>query len=191
MTEILQQWTEGLARDVREFDNLGTKVSEWDQSIVEFGDKILQLETDTGKLEKQSQEVDAKLESIDQQQRELKELLDSIDKEVDQSFVSQSMQMNPQDLERAHTYGLASNLNQQLNQMQMQIKKMIEKMNQSFDKAHSSSTSENPLSTVVKILNVHLLSLQWVDENSTSLQTSIESAHNAILRTQHDMVTRR
>ena len=40
MTEILQQWTEGLAKDVREFDKLGIKVSEWDQSIVEFGDKV-------------------------------------------------------------------------------------------------------------------------------------------------------
>ncbi len=47
------------------------------------------------------------------------------------------------------------------------------------------------MSTIVKILNVHLLSLQWIDDTVPTLQSGVERAHEAIVRAQQDLLTRR
>lgn len=169
------------------FDRLGISLSAWDDAILKCGDQIVQLHVDVDDLEKQGHELDSKLESIAQQQQELKEAFALIETELG---AQPPLQMTPPDFERQSTTQLAIHMNQHLNQMQRQIQQMIGKLNDSFEKAHTAD-AENPLNTIVRILNVHLLSLQWIDDNTPRLQSAVERAQGAILRAEHDLVTRR
>lgn len=57
--------------------------------------------------------------------------------------------------------------------MSIHLKDMINKLNEAYDK---SVDPNNKLAQIVKILNSHLSSLQWIDQKSSELQIAIQNA---------------
>ena len=67
---------------------------------------------------------------------------------------------------------LAENLNKQLDSTAKTLGNMIQELN-----AHFGPTAEpdDPVQQIVKILNAHLNSLQWIDQNAGALQNRLHS----------------
>lgn len=74
------------------------------------------------------------------------------------------------DPEREYTYRLAENIDTQLKQMSEDLKEIIEH----FNEANRAQDSSDPIVQVVKILNAHMNSLQWLRQRSNSLSQKIE-----------------
>ena len=53
------------------------------------------------------------------------------------------------------------------------IKQLITKLNAAHEK---SEDTESPVNQIVQILNAHLNSLQWIDQNTATLHSRIEEA---------------
>ncbi|CAH2315921.1 nuclear pore glyco p62 [Pelobates cultripes] len=71
---------------------------------------------------------------------------------------------------RAAQYKLAENIDAQLKRMAQDLKDVIEHLNTST----GPGDTNNPLQQICKILNAHMDSLQWIDQNSALLQRKVE-----------------
>jgi hypothetical protein len=91
------------------------------------------------------------------------------------------------DEEREKTYALAENLNKQVDEMGRQLASMIEDINSAKGGASGAAgsvpqtvgglpglgTNENPITQIVKILDTHLTSLQWLDSSAEDLGSKV------------------
>jgi len=144
-------------------------VAQWDKNVMENGDKIFKLHSEALRVQVAQKELDQNLEILYTQQNELHQLLASLENEVE--TLANEIDMNPTDVEREKGYQLAEDINSQLDQMGNTVKELITKLNTSQEK---SVDAENPIAQIVKILNSHLNSLQWIDQNSAILQSRIQ-----------------
>jgi len=103
------------------------------------------------------------------QQSELNQLLDSLDVQVD--TMMNENELGPIDTERAKGYQLAESVNAQLDKMSTTLRDLITRVNATYEEQEDSN---NPMNQIVKILNSHLNSLQWIDHNASILQSKIQ-----------------
>lgn len=153
------------------------------------------------KTEALQAEIDQSLSYINAQQEDLSSILDAYEKQMkevlDESNLQQPMQ--PADIQREKAYSLAEGLNKQLDDVSRNLNIMIEEVNKmnGTDKSIDDNDGEDnvsfrcrgqlesitpyltlctQVSQIVKILNAHLTSLQWIDSTTVTMQNKIQEA---------------
>lgn len=121
-------------------------------------------------------EVDQNLEYINAQQEELNQILDGYEKQIrdvfDGSAVQQPLQLV--DVQREKAYGLAETLNAQLDDVSRNLTVMVDEINNMNGPQGVESDGDDTVGQIVKILNSHLSSLQWIDSASATLQNKLQ-----------------
>lgn len=140
----------------------------WDRMLVENGEKITALHKEMEKVKLDQRRLNQELDFILSQQKELEDLLCPLEESVKEQ--SGTIYMQNADEERERTYKLAENVDAQLKRMSQDLKEIIEHLNTSSGPADTS----DPLQQICKILNTHMDSLQWIDQNSVLLQRRVE-----------------
>ncbi|RDW77341.1 hypothetical protein BP6252_05394 [Coleophoma cylindrospora] len=179
MDEIITRWASDLSKYQKEFQEQAGTVAQWDRLLVENGEKIQQLYNKAFEAEKTSTEVERQLASVESQQNELAEWLDRYEQDVDDIFeqrVGASESLQGPDQEREKTYKLAEKLTDRLDDMGKNLSGMIEAVNEASSTLNKSSKTDDPLSSIVRVLNQHLQQLQWIDQNATALQKKVAAA---------------
>lgn len=178
MEEILNKWTKELDLYSAEFHRQAVEVAEWDRELIENGSKISNLNNDVIKTEALQAEIDQSLSYINAQQEDLSSILDAYEKQMkevlDESNLQQPMQ--PADIQREKAYSLAEGLNKQLDDVSRNLSIMIEEVNKmnGTDTSIDDNDGEDNVSQIVKILNAHLTSLQWIDSTTATMQNKIQ-----------------
>uniref|UniRef100_A0A2K6P678 Nuclear pore glycoprotein p62 n=1 Tax=Rhinopithecus roxellana TaxID=61622 RepID=A0A2K6P678_RHIRO len=145
-----------------------TQVNAWDRTLIENGEKITSLHREVEKVKLDQKRLDQELDFILSQQKELEDLLSPLEELVKEQ--SGTIYLQHADEEREKTYKLAENIDAQLKRMAQDLKDIIEHLNTSGAPADTS----DPLQQICKILNAHMGSLQWIDQNSALLQRKVE-----------------
>uniref|UniRef100_A0A8C4LRB6 Nuclear pore glycoprotein p62 n=1 Tax=Equus asinus TaxID=9793 RepID=A0A8C4LRB6_EQUAS len=145
-----------------------TQVNAWDRTLIENGEKITSLHREVEKVKLDQKRLDQELDFILSQQKELEDLLSPLEESVKEQ--SGTVYLQHADEEREKTYKLAENIDAQLKRMAQDLKDIIEHLNTSGGPADTS----DPLQQICKILNAHMDSLQWIDQNSALLQRKVE-----------------
>ncbi|ORE18459.1 hypothetical protein BCV71DRAFT_115128 [Rhizopus microsporus] len=176
MEEILNFWTKELERQTKDFHKQATQVSQWDQQLIENGNKIAALHENVKKVELLQQEIDSNLGYINTQQEELSSLLDQYEKQIKDVFNESNLQqpMQTADTQREKAYGLAESLNSQLDDVNRNLNIMVEEINKMGTTKQSAGDEDDVVGQIVQILNSHLSSLQWIDTHSAKLQNKIQ-----------------
>ncbi|KAL0994243.1 hypothetical protein UPYG_G00119750 [Umbra pygmaea] len=165
---LINKWSLELEDQERHFLQQATQVNAWDRMLVENGEKITSLHREMEKVKLDQRRLDQELDFILSQQKELEDLLSPLEESVkDQGG---TIYMQNADEERERTYKLAENVDAQLKRMSQDLKEIIEHLNTSSGPADTS----DPLQQICKILNAHMDSLQWIDQNSVLLQRRVE-----------------
>jgi len=175
LENIINEWGTELEDHVNTFTRQAIEVAKWDREVMENGDKIFKLHTEVNRLQVAQKELDQNLEMIFTQQTELHQLLESIETEVE--TVYNNTDLSTVDIEREKGYQLAEDINGQLNDISSTLQKLIAKLNASQEK---TLDNENPLHQVIKILNAHLNSLQWIDQSSSQLQSKMQDVNKQL-----------
>eukprot|EP00118_Oscarella_pearsei_P025978 m.309152 g.309152 ORF g.309152 m.309152 type:complete len:411 (+) comp45640_c0_seq1:12-1244(+) len=169
LEDQINKWAVELEEQERQFLDQAQKINDWDRLLIGNADKILKLNTEVEEIKANQQRLDNELEFIITQQSELEGMLDSLE------GATQSQDMSPfdqhADQERNRTYHLAENLDSQLKRMGQDLKDIIEHLN--TQSAESESTMA-PIHHIAKILNLHMESLQWVDQNAALMKKKVE-----------------
>ncbi|KAK2545423.1 nuclear pore glycoprotein p62 [Columba livia] len=122
--------------------------------------QITSLHREVEKVKLDQKRLDQELDFILSQQKELEDLLTPLEESVKEQ--SGTIYLQHADEERERTYKLAENIDAQLKHMAQDLKDIIEHLNTSGGPADTS----DPLQQICKILNAHMDSLQWIDQNS-------------------------
>uniref|UniRef100_A0A8C7LZY8 Nuclear pore glycoprotein p62 n=1 Tax=Oncorhynchus mykiss TaxID=8022 RepID=A0A8C7LZY8_ONCMY len=165
---LINKWSLELEDQERHFLQQATQVNAWDRTLVENGEKITSLHREMEKVKLDQRRLDQELDFILSQQKELEDLLSPLEESVKEQ--SGTIYMQNADEERERTYKLAENVDAQLKRMSQDLKEIIEHLNTSSGPADNS----DPLQQICKILNAHMDSLQWIDQNSVLLQRRVE-----------------
>ncbi|ORX91459.1 hypothetical protein K493DRAFT_227920 [Basidiobolus meristosporus CBS 931.73] len=179
MDEILNKWSSELTQYTKKFHEQAVEVAEWDRVLVENGEKISKLYTETVAAEATQANIDQNLEYIDSQQQELSSILDAYESQVRELLdggLARGEGVQPADEEREKAYNLAEGLNKQLDDMSKNLATMIDEINQSavLSGTKEAQDDEDPIAQIVQILNAHLTSLEWIDQNSSSLNAQLK-----------------
>lgn len=97
------------------------------------------------------------------QQKELQDCLEPLEKELSMLSVT--------DPEREYTLRLAENIDTQLKQMSEDLKEIIEHLNE----ANRAQDSSDPIVQIVKILNAHMNSLQWLVQRTNLIGSKLQN----------------
>ncbi|KAF4105298.1 nucleoporin 62 like [Onychostoma macrolepis] len=165
---LINKWSSELEDQERHFLQQATQVNAWDRMLVENGEKITALHKDMEKVKLDQRRLDQELDFILSQQKELEDLLSPLEESVKEQ--SGTIYMQNADEERERTYKLAENVDAQLKRMSQDLKEIIEHLNTSSGPADTT----DPLQQICKILNAHMDSLQWVEQNSVLLQRRVQ-----------------
>lgn len=179
MEDIINKWSADLDKYSQDFQKQARQIADWDKSLLTSGDQISRLYSATVEAEQQSGKVDQALNYIENQQDELSQLLDSYESQV-RDITTEVGVTQPADQEREQAYGQAERLVSELNGMGKNLSQMVSELNKSGE-VMSRLKEDDPLSSIVKILNSQLQSLNWIDENATKLNEKVDqltSMHN-------------
>nr|XP_028576074.1 LOW QUALITY PROTEIN: nuclear pore glycoprotein p62-like [Podarcis muralis] len=168
LESLVNKWSLELEDQEKHFLQQATQVNAWDRKLIENGEKITSLHREVEKVKLDQKRLDQELDFILSQQKELEDLLVPLEESVKEQ--SGTVYLQHADEEREKTYKLAENIDAQLKRMAQDLKDIIEHLNTSGGPADTS----DPLQQICKILNAHMDSLQWIDQNSALLQRKVE-----------------
>ncbi|XP_008053992.1 nuclear pore glycoprotein p62 isoform X1 [Carlito syrichta] len=168
LESLINKWSLELEDQERHFLQQATQVNAWDRTLIENGEKITSLHREVEKVKLDQKRLDQELDFILSQQKELEDLLSPLEESVKEQ--SGTIYLQHADEEREKTYKLAENIDAQLKRMAQDLKDIIEHLNTAGGPADTS----DPLQQICKILNAHMDSLQWIDQNSALLQRKVE-----------------
>ncbi|NXV79595.1 NUP62 protein, partial [Atlantisia rogersi] len=160
LESLINKWSLELEDQEKHFLHQATQVNAWDRTLIENGEKITSLHREVEKVKLDQKRLDQELDFILSQQKELEDLLTPLEESVKEQ--SGTIYLQHADEERERTYKLAENIDAQLKRMAQDLKDIIEHLNTSGGSADTS----DPLQQICKILNAHMESLQWIDQNS-------------------------
>ncbi|XP_068105806.1 nucleoporin-62 C-terminal-like protein [Hyperolius riggenbachi] len=168
LENLINKWSLELEDQEKHFLQQATQVNAWDRMLIHNGERITTLHKEVEKVKLDQKRLDQELDFILSQQKELEDILTPLEESVKEQ--SGTIYLQHADEEREKTYKLAENIDAQLKRMAQDLKDVIEHLNTSADPGDIS----NPLQQICKILNAHMDSLQWVDQNSALLQRKVE-----------------
>ncbi|XP_028671816.1 nucleoporin 62 like [Erpetoichthys calabaricus] len=168
LENLINKWSLELEDQERHFLHQATQVNAWDRMLIENGEKITSLHRELEKVKLDQRRLDQELDFILSQQKELEDLLIPLEESVKEQ--NGTIYVQNADEERERTYKLAENIDAQLKRMSQDLKEIIEHLNT----ASGPSDSSDPLQQICKILNAHMDSLQWIDQNTVLLQRRAE-----------------
>lgn len=168
LEEQINKWMLELEEQEKAFLQQATQVNAWDRLLLDNGEKIHQLNHDVDRVKIDQQRLDNELDFIRSQQKELEDLLTPLETSMEQ--LPPLSYQHHADIEREHTYQLAESIDGQLKRMVLDLKEIIDHLNT------TNSTEENtdPIHQITKILNAHMDSLRWIDQNAGLLNRRVE-----------------
>lgn len=168
LENLINKWSLELEDQEKHFLQQATQVNAWDRTLIHNGERITALHREMEKVKLDQKRLDQELDFILSQQKELEDLLMPLEESVKEQ--SGTIYLQHADEEREKTYKLAENIDAQLKRMAQDLKDVIEHLNTTAGPGDAS----NPLQQICKILNAHVDSLQWIDQNSALLQRKVE-----------------
>lgn len=162
LEESINKWTLELEEQEKVFVNQATQVNAWDKLLITNGEKIVILNQEVERVKIEQQQLEHELDYVVGQQKELQECLVPLEKELASLSISDS--------DREYTYRLSENLDTQLKRMSEDLKEIIEHLNE----ANRAQDSSDPIVQIGKILNAHMNSLQWLDQQTALLNQKIQ-----------------
>ncbi|CAK9803213.1 Nuclear pore glycoprotein p62 [Anthophora plagiata] len=160
--DSINKWTLELEEQEKVFVNQAAQVNAWDKLLIANGEKIVALNQEVERVKIEQQQLEHELDYVVGQQKELQDCLVPLEKELASLSVS--------DPEREYTYRLAEDLDTQLKRMSEDLKEIIEHLNE----ANRTQDSSDPIVQIGKILNAHMNSLQWLDQQTSLLSHKIQ-----------------
>jgi len=169
LEDQIDKWYVELEDQQSSFLKQATEVNAWDKQLIENGQKITDLNADVEKVKLDQNRLNNELEFIITQQNELEEMLKPLEDSV-AKYPPINYQQHT-DTERENTYQMAESIDAQLKRMTDDLKEVIDHLNTGTG---AGDKNKEPMLQISKILNAHMESLQWVDQNAALLHKKTE-----------------
>lgn len=160
---------------VAAFTEQALEIRKWDRQLIENSNKIQSLQRLVNQAQGKQGELGTTLSGIKNNQAELAAMIDKLEKQT--AELSKSAAGTSDERKREEAYRLAEEVDIQLQQMSLTLTDTVKKLNQPAEKAADSS---NPLAQIVRVLNLQMTSLQWVEEATGELEVQLRKAQDVL-----------
>ena len=157
LEDYINKWMSDLDSQEKDFLNQATQLNALDKLMIENGDKIVDLNNEVDRLNSEQEQLDHDLDFIFSQQNDLEESIKKLEVGIEQ------MPIIPQqhsDTSRIEMYKLLIEVDNQLKSKSGDLKELIQRLNE------TNVNLNDPIFQISKILNAHMDSLNWIEENT-------------------------
>lgn len=171
LEDYVNKWMSDLDSQEKDFLNQATQLNALDKLMVENGDKIVDLSGEVDRLNSEQDQLDQELNFLYSQQTDLEGSI----KKLEQSI--EGMPTIPQqhcDTSRIEMYKLLIEVDNQLRSQSGDLKDVIKRLN------CTNINLNDPVMQINKILNAHMDSLNWIEENTSLIQNQVENVSKTV-----------
>jgi nuclear pore complex protein Nup62 len=140
--------------------------------LLSNGEKISDLCNQLESVKVEQDELDQELDRVNAQQVELEAILKPLE---DAASKNRSSSQQHVDNERERTYNLAGSVDAQIKLLAQDLREVIERIN-----SQQGNGGNNQLESITSILSSHTDALQWVEEQSSTLQRRLDQVTKAV-----------
>lgn len=163
------------------FIDQALEVRKWDQQLIDTGNKIVNLQKSVAGAQIAQVKLNSVLDTIRTNQQDLLHMIERLEKDVESS--RGSLKPGSDELKREEAYKMAEDVDAQLMQMSDSLAEIVSRLNQSTEQRMDPT---NPMTNIIKILNVQAASLQWIEDTTVDLDKKLHQAHGALQQTKSD-----
>lgn len=171
LEDYVNKWMSDLDSQEKDFLNQATQLNALDKLMVENGEKIVDLSGEVDRLNSEQDQLDQELNFLYSQQSDLEGSI----KKLEQSI--EGMPTIPQqhcDTSRIEMYKLLIEVDNQLRSQSGDLKDVIKRLN------CTNINLNDPVMQINKILNAHMDSLNWIEENTGAIQNQVENVSKTV-----------
>jgi len=164
MQELVNKWTGMLDDQEKEFIEAATKVNYWDKILMNNMDKISKMSLSMTKVKAEHEKMESVLDLVKNYQKDFETFLENEEANCPKIGSVET------DNERAEFYGSLDRIHTELHQLQGDLKQVIRDINVS----NKIQDKNDPVSQILRILNEHTDTLQWLDDQSAEIKESLD-----------------
>lgn len=166
--EIIEIWNRDLEDQVIAFHEQACIIQQWDEELMKNLAKLNTVQQSVMNVELSQQKLRRILDGIKVAQHDLVSMLDLLEQQVD-AVSRQPVTKDEQN--RYRTYQLAEEVDDSLTVLQQSFSSTVEQLNQVTNK--QLDLPHNPVAQIVKILNVHTASLEYINTAANELERKL------------------
>lgn len=199
MDDLIVKWSKQLTKTTGIFETYTSKVQVWDQQLATSADEIARLHRDASEVETLQQKIDQQLMFVETQQDELDKILDNYEQQADLLLTnidlnnadyssgsqvnanSNTTGLNVTDKLREKAYHNAELLDERLDGLEDNLSTLVEEINSVsdvFNKSVLRIEGAEPIEEIVKLLNVHLENLKYIESTKDVLEEKVAQLKN-------------
>jgi len=171
VNSIIDNWNTELKQDVEDFHEFAAQVYQWDKEILDSEKMLSALCEQSGRVNSSQKDLKNQIEAIKSQQESLDTILNTLESRASK-FTDQKR--SDSDMYRQQTYNMAQSINHELDSMSEQLNNTLNLLNQKYENTLKSEGMNTAMEKIVRILDVHLRSLQCIDEESDMLEQKMK-----------------
>jgi len=172
-------WSRELETHVQSFVSQAVQVAAWDSAMLDNFKKIVQLQNQVRNVQAAQTQLHALLATIQAHQQECHQMLDQLESQVE--ALPPRANPAPEEMRREEAFALAEQIDRDLLNMSDALASTVSSLNASTER---SLAPTNPLSSVLKILNVHQDALGWLDGTARDVSASLAQTQRAVQQLQ-------
>lgn len=171
LEEYINGWMRDLDDQEKEFLEQACQLNGLDRIMIDNGEKIIDLNNEVDRLNREQDKLEQELDFIMTQQSYLEQSLNKLETNLEQIPILQGGTSGGSygDKDRVYTYQLLLQIDNQLKTMSNDLKEIIQRLNKT-----QLINLNDPSIQISKILNAHMDSLNWIEDNSLLIQKQID-----------------
>jgi len=170
----ISRWNTEIHNQSQTFIKQATQVNAWTGILIQNGEKIGEINDELATVKKHQAKLDQELDRVAAQQNDLETILGPLEETAKKQKQINSLAHNV-DNERERTFALAGSVDAQIKALALELREVIERVNSTHGEGEGSLVAQ-----LTHILSSHTDALQWVEEESATLQRRLEQVSRGV-----------
>ncbi|EEA08545.1 uncharacterized protein CMU_003840 [Cryptosporidium muris RN66] len=181
--DVLKSWESRLAKQVKLFNKASSDVLAVDKAIITYTTLLYSIRSDQQEMKIRQETMDNRIDQIAQQQNSLASMLRNIEESLSRKLETNLGSGVSTDTSNAQYQNVrisaarANALSTELQEIEGQVDNLMRHLNSVHEKIYP-----NPLNQIVKILNLHQLTLQSIEDEAMNLKQKLTIAEDCLVR---------
>jgi len=174
LEDYINKWMQDLDTQEKDFIDQATQLNALDKLMIENGEKIIDISSEVQRLNTEQDSLEQELNFVFSQQNDLELAIGKLESDIEHmqpNGLTQQLHAhhNTSDTSRIEMYKLLIEVDNQLKTMSMDMRDIVKRLND------TDVDLNDPIVQISKILNAHMDSLSWIEENTLMIQNDVEN----------------
>jgi nuclear pore complex protein Nup62 len=171
LEDYINKWMSDLDDQEKDFISQATQLNALDKLMIANGEKLVDVSSEVDRLNNEQQQLEQELNFILSQQNDLEVAIKKFETGIDDNNydnTNSNINYNNGDTTRIEMYKMLIEVDNQLRSMSSDMRDIIRRLNE------TKVNVNDPTMQISKILNTHMDSLNWIEDNTNLIQNHVD-----------------